>query len=96
MAKDIIHTDLFYGGDFNIDFSDRQHVADILVAQPGHYKNAPGLGVGIANYAGAPLSPQVIAELQREIKMQLEADGGKNVKIKIDLLNQIINADATY
>ena len=96
MAKDIIHSDPFKDGDFNIDFSDRQHIADVMIAQPGHYKNAPGLGVGISNYSGAPMSPQVIAELQREIKMQLEADGGKHVKISIDLLNQTINTDATY
>lgn len=97
MVKDI----LFNGdivtkdGDFVVSTSDLQHVEHILIAHPGHYKNAPWIGVGIEDYLNAPTSGIVRQKLEREIKLQLESDGAKNTIISLDndLQNVKINAD---
>jgi len=97
MVKDIIFTNdlAVVNGDFAVGASDLQHAEHILVAHPGQYKNAPWVGAAIGDYSNAPISPKVRQELEREIKLQLDADGAKNSSIKLDseLLNIQINVD---
>lgn len=63
---------VFQNGDFVITDSDQQHIEDIVEAYPGHYKEFPLLGVGVRQYINASGSQ---AELQSQIRLQLEADG---------------------
>lgn len=59
-------------GDLEIDFSDKQHIKDIIDSNVGYYKQFPIVGVGVLNYLNGPGTPQ---KLEREIKIQLIADG---------------------
>jgi hypothetical protein len=68
---DILITD----GDFFVDFSDQQHILDIVYAAPNWYKEYPACGVNIQYYLSGS---GVGAELNRNLKSQLEADGYSN------------------
>lgn len=96
MAKDIFKADIFKDGDFNIAFSDEQHIEDVLMSAPGHIKNAPLLGVNIMDYVNAPMSPSTVAELERKIRLNLETDGAKNITVKIDSKTNEISTNGTY
>ena len=97
MVKDLLFSNdlAILNGDFAVGVSDLQNVERILIGKPGQYKKDPWVGVGIEDYLNAPISPRVRQELEREIKLQLDADGAKNTVIKLDseLLNVQINAD---
>lgn len=58
-------------GDFAIGVSDLQHIAHILEAEKGQYRQTPLVGVGVLKMLNGPISG---AE-KREIKMQLQGDG---------------------
>jgi hypothetical protein len=75
-------------GDVEIDFSDKQHIKDILTANVGWYKQFPLVGVGIQNYLNSSGMQQ---QLEREIKIQLTADGYSVGRPKI-----INNPDGTF
>lgn len=98
MAKDLAFDEdlVFQDGDILVRESDQQHVKHLLVAQPGHYKNVPLLGIGIANYLYAPASNTTTRELERSVKMNLEADGATDVTCDIDLSLQNIEITAKY
>lgn len=69
-------------GDFIVEESDEQHIEDIIVANTGSYKEFPLVGVGIENYINASMNPQ---DLERQIKIQLKADGYKVRNPKVEL-----------
>lgn len=75
-AKDILLDSdgdlLIENGDFKIGDSDAQHIKDILRAFPGWWKEFSSVGVGMAQYLNSSGKQQ---EIQRNIKLQLEADG---------------------
>jgi hypothetical protein len=96
MAKDILLNNIFKNGDFNVDFSDEQHIEHVIVSEKGHFKHHPLLGVGIMHYAHAPMSPQIAAELNREIRLQLEVDTATNIRVNINQRTTQINATADY
>lgn len=96
MAKDIIINAPFNNGDWNIDVSDQQHIEHVCMAAPGHYKNAPLLGVNLMNYVNSPMSPKTVSQLEREIRLNLESDGCKNIVINIDPETKNIYTDGTY
>lgn len=77
-------------GDFKVFNSDQQHVQHILKANPGQYYQHPLVGLGIALYKSASLSPQRLKQL---IKTQLKADdySTKVVEVSDDF---IVNIDA--
>jgi len=83
MVKDFvsgIDNDLVIaGGKFNVAESDEQHVADILASIPGQWKQWPILGVDLAGFINSSANAAVI---ERNIAIQLEADGYKNISIK--------------
>lgn len=59
------------GGDFYIAFSQFQHIAHIIEAEPGQYKQWPLLGFGVRNY----LNGIVDGAVRRKLQLQLESDG---------------------
>ena len=58
-------------GDFVIGASDLQHVALIVLADKGHFKQHPLLGAGIIRQVNGPGN----AEIKRIIQKNLQADG---------------------
>lgn len=77
-------------GDFKVFNSDQQHIQHILKAMPGQYYQHPLIGLGIALYKSASISPQ---QLKQKIKNQLKADDylPKVVQVTPDF---IVNIDA--
>jgi len=62
---------IIQGGDFKIGESDQQHIAHIILAQPGEYKQWPLIGFGIRNYVNGIID----ASAKRKLKLQLKSDG---------------------
>jgi len=92
MAKDFILKDgdlQIENGDFVVGHSDQQHVEDLLIAHKGEYTQNPVLGIGISAYLRAPIDSRVREKLEREIKLQIEADGGKKVKVAVKTIEDI-------
>ena len=88
MAKDIL-TDhngelAILNGDLDTGYSDEQHVEHILLAQKGHYKQHPLVGVGIADYVNSPVSLLTRRKLEKDITLQLEADRANEIKVGYD------------
>lgn len=96
MAKDILFDEPFANGDFNIGFSDEQHIKHLVVSSPGHFKNAPLLGVQIKDYINSSMTPATQQKLEREIRMQLEADGVTQISIIVDPQTYEINVNGKY
>ena len=98
MAKDLIFDDdlVIENGDFLVADSDTQHIAHLLLSRPGHYKNVPYAGIAINDFLNSPTTPKVIANLEREIALQLEADGAKSVTVNISKQLEESTIQATY
>lgn len=98
MANDILIEDTgdlnILNGDFNVEYSDEQHVEHILLSSKGHYKQYPLIGVGIENYIKAPLNLITKQTLEREISLQLKYDKAKN--IEVSYLNDKLKVSAKY
>jgi len=92
IAKDILLDDnnelQFRNGDFLVEESDGQHIQDILIAAPGHYKQYPLLGANITN----GLNGSNTIEFKRNIRLQLESDGMEVETINFN--NDQININA--
>lgn len=83
--------DLFIkDGDFDIEYSDINHIEMLLLNYFGSFKQFPLVGMGIKQYQAAAISP---VELKRLIKIQLLSDNYtvQNIKILNDF-NFNINA----
>jgi len=96
MATDILIHEPFTNGDFTVGFSDEQHMKHVLLSSPGHFKNAPLIGVGIREQLNGPLTPKLIEDLERQIKLHLEADGAKDVRAVIDPVTQKVSINGSY
>jgi hypothetical protein len=59
------------GGDFKSGDAENMYIEFIVVSAVGHWKESPGLGVGIMKYLQGTDSVQVI---EREIKKHLTKD----------------------
>ena len=79
---------LIQNGDIVFGEADQQYIQDIMIAQKGHYKQSPAVGIGIRSH----LKGNAGEKLRREIKLQLDADGF-NVK-QVTVNNGEINIDA--
>lgn len=82
--KDIQHTD---NGDIDISSGDiiysestSQHQKDILLADKGHYKESPEIGVGAINYVN-DTEPE---NLYRTIRKEFTRDGMKVTRISME------------
>lgn len=78
------------GGDINYSESSEQHQQDILLADKGHYKEAPACGVGIINF----LHETDPESLLRTIRKEFARDGMKVKKVTIQ--NGEIIPEAEY
>jgi len=85
MAKDFLFDEngdiIIEDGDFAIGYSDEQHIQDLLFANKGEYKQFPLMGVGIIGFLKSPLDLVNRSKLEREINLQLEADGATGVSV---------------
>jgi hypothetical protein len=66
------------GGDFYVEFSDFQHIAHIVEADAGQYKQWPLLGFGIRNYINGAFDGPV----RRRLQLQLESDNHRAREIR--------------
>lgn len=96
MVKDILINKPILNGDWNIDFSDDQHLEHILLSHLGDFKNAPWIGVGITDFLNAPITGTVRQTIEREIKLHITADGGKATNIIVDNQLSNIQIDVDY
>ena len=69
------NTPLITDGDFTTGYSKDQHVAMLLEAMPGEFKEFPLIGVGMKRYINKTTTSG--AQLKRDISVGLEADGYK-------------------
>ena len=69
-------------GDFAIGLSDDQHITLLLTTHKGHWKQWPQAGAGIERYLRKQNNN--LADLKRDITVQLQADGYKPGSFNID------------
>lgn len=65
---------LIENGDFVKDDCAQDHITDIIIANKGDYKQSPLVGVGLIKYVNGPITPQSRISLNKQIRLQLEAD----------------------
>lgn len=63
---------IFENGDFKLDYSDSNHIQNIIDSFPGFWKQFPDCGVGIQSYLCSAGMQQA---LKNEISKQLSIDG---------------------
>ncbi|PXZ44908.1 hypothetical protein DMB45_00220 [Sanguibacteroides justesenii] len=80
----------FNSGDLIYSESTGQHQRDILLADKGHYKEFPTLGVGTINY----LNDTEPENFLRTVRKEYTADGMKVKNIKI--INNELTIEAEY
>lgn len=61
-------------GDLDLGESTQQHQRDLLVAEPGDFKESPAIGVGILTQL---LDDQQPDQMRRQITREFEKDGMK-------------------
>ncbi|MEG1499379.1 MAG: hypothetical protein RRX93_07855 [Bacteroidales bacterium] len=76
--------------DISYTHSDEQHQKDILLADKGHFKETPSIGVGMINFL-QDVDPE---NLLRTIRKEFAKDGMKINKIQIK--NGNLQTDASY
>lgn len=69
-------------GDFVTGPADDQNVELLLVLHKGELKESPTIGVGLSNFIGKQNTN--VADMKREIKVGLQADGYKVKKLNIE------------
>lgn len=84
--------DVLESNTINIGDVTLQNQAVILQAFKGEFKENPTLGVGISNM----VCDNEITGWQREILLQLEADGMTVKDVEINLLTNKLSIDANY
>ena len=81
-AKDFLQNSdfdlLIKDGDLQIGLSDEDHIIDIVNSNPGDWKEYVLCGVGINNYLN---SSGMEIFVQKEIAVQLERDGYKQITV---------------
>lgn len=91
MVKDFLTDDdnilLINNGDFLIGESEDQHIEAILRSEKGHWKETPFLGVGISK---AINSSNQIADIERDILLQLELDEWRSVEVDFSDLTDVV------
>ena len=81
---------LFINGDIVYGESTKQHQRDILLAQPGDYKNAPDATIGISQYVNDD-DPDAMLE---DIRVKFRKDG-MDVQ-ELNYKNGILKITAPY
>lgn len=75
---------LIVNGDFVIGESDEQHNYDIMKSEPGWWKEYPLVGFGPLKYLN---SQATFAELNQSARIQLQADGCKNITTDLSIVD---------
>lgn len=83
-------------GDFAIAESTGQELKEILISNPGEWRQNPEVGVSLNEWLNAPYVPEQIVSFKRRLKQQIENDGMKEnqtqlggwSKIRIDAERQ--------
>jgi hypothetical protein len=87
--KDVLTNDsgdlVIENGDFVVDYSEEQHVQDILISAPGTWKQWPTVGVGIVMRQEKGYTREALDRLKKNIKLQLMADGIRANRIEVKL-----------
>jgi len=83
---------LIKNGDFVIAESTLQHQNHLLIAEPGHFRQKPLLGVAISDFL---LEDSNLEELAHKIQKEFEVDGMEISKIDIPSITEI-NINAGY
>jgi len=82
LVKDILTDDTgdiqIVNGDFVVAESDYQHMRDIMLAAPGHYKQFPLVGANI----NMQINGAIDGEFRKQLRLQLEGDGFKVNQVK--------------
>lgn len=73
-------------GDFVIKESTRQHQQCLLIAEPGDYKQNPGMGVGAYSFTN---DDETIENLKKAIQKTFEEDGMSISRLKISTQGDI-------
>lgn len=81
------------GGDFDTEQSDEQHIEDILISEPGYWRQFPLLGVGVRRQLNAPFTHTERINFQKGVKLQLEYDNYKVNKVLAEAADTM-NIDA--
>jgi hypothetical protein len=77
----------FDKGDFAVGDAEGQSILLLLDTTKGDWTQNPLVGVGAKRWINGRLD----ARFEREVRLQLEADGLKDLKIEIDENNVFIN-----
>lgn len=72
------------GGDFAFGEASEDNVDVLIRTEPGEVKYSPLTGVGIAGFLLGSTGPLPDEELEREIALQLEADGSPNNQVEVN------------
>jgi len=75
-------------GDFKKGDATLQHIRDILIAAPGHYRQFPFIGADI----GQMINGELDVEMKRQIRIHLTFDG--YIVNQIKEVNGKLNVDA--
>lgn len=81
-------------GDFSVEFSDVDHVEDILLSSLGHWKQFPLLGINIEQQLSSNENQQQI--IKRKILQQLESDGYRVGEISFTISENILEYDIDF
>lgn len=77
------------GGDFAIRAGEQQHIEHILLSQKGNWREHPLCGVGLADYLNSGWSRLERTALDRKIRAQLELDGLRPRRLRLDSPDRI-------
>jgi hypothetical protein len=81
---------LVVNGDFSFGLSDLQHVVLIFEAHKGEIRENPMLGFGANAYLKTIKSN---LEIKRDLRVELQRDGYKDVDLEIDLTTGKLNIE---
>ena len=97
-VQDILLTDdydlaISASGDFEVGYSDQQHVILLIETGVGSWKQFPTIGVGIEQYSG---SSGTGLRIRNEINTSLKNDGYTNITVELAQLDNTFeyNVDA--
>jgi len=79
------------GEDIQYTESTTQHQRDLILAQKGHYKEAPGTGVGAINF----IHDEDPENFLRTIRKEFTRDGMKVERVSFTGNELIVNAEYT-
>jgi len=88
-------------GDFviaNDTDTNNQHVEDLLWSTVGDYKIYPTIGANLNQFLNAPMTPSVINEINRIIRVSAASDNAKvkTIDIQTGLDGTVFNIDIVY